>query len=140
MAKTKTEEIAIVDFQQGFNDSETVFLTESQRQQYAASLAELAEKGEKVEITAEYYEFSEGVILDAIFVGKTEMSTEKGVVPAVRLLATDGKYYINANAMIVGNVGSLKIGTPVSLKCTGEKKSGKGTYSTFAISLLIPKR
>lgn len=139
VAKTNqdSKDAVLVDFA-GFENDEMVFVTEEQALQMAEGLKQLAETGEKIEITMKSITFDIGEEQAFIFMGNTIMNGDSGKVPALRLLGDDGNMYINANTMLVGNISGLKPGTPINVICTDEVKSKVGKYKEFKVQLLRP--
>lgn len=103
-----------------------------------------AEIGE--EVGSDYFTLEPGEESRVIFLQMTEMNSMSGrpgeMTPAVHLLsAEDGRKKICADKVIVSVCRQFALkeefNVPIIIKCTGKKKSAKGSYKEFEINKLI---
>lgn len=104
-----------------------------------ATLATM-EAHDQNEITSEYQMIKPGETIRAFFV-EIKQINKKGGKPgekteAIRILLPDGRFAINADAVVVSSMRDLPKLTPVQIACTGEEQSAMGTYKTFRITKL----
>lgn len=106
-------------------------------------LSKLKDKKE-VEITADYLEMEEGEVVRGVIVGFNEIPAlppREGVVQAVKLMieGDDGevKFVVTASTMLVTNLMSLPLMTPVCIKYLGMKSGKTYKYQNYGISVLV---
>lgn len=113
------------------------------------SVAEIFEQMEKAEVGmelgADYWKIEPGESERVIFVEMTEIQAigvQGGMTEAVKLVAKDGKFKINADKVIVSTCRSLatkgRKNVPLQITCIGNTK-GKGgfSYKEFKINELL---
>jgi hypothetical protein len=116
------------------------------KQQGAAILAQL--KGTKeVSITAEYLELEEGESVVGVIVEKTTMQAlppKEGKVDAIKLMIDDGKgqpkFVMTASTMLVANLITYEVMTPVSITYLGLKEGKKFKYDNYEVCILIAQQ
>lgn len=89
------------------------------------------------EVTSEYLKIEVGVEIRAYFLEMTTINKIDGApgekADAVRLLLQDGRFAINADAVVVSTCRSMPKNQPLHIACTGEEKTKTGKYKTFKI-------
>lgn len=107
------------------------------------SQIESAELGQ--ELASDYFKLEVGESERVIFVKMTEINAMNGkngeMAEAVKLIASDRRYKVNADRMIVSTCKALSIegreNVPLEISCIGEKKSKAGfKYKEFKINEL----
>lgn len=107
------------------------------------ALKGLEKLDDSMEITSEYLKLEEGEQQRFVYMGMTRLTSQyatedpEGKVDAVKLMGSDQKIYIAADAVIVSSLSECTPPCPVAITNIGEEKGKNGTYKTFKISLLV---
>lgn len=98
-----------------------------------------------MEIGADYFKIEPGEQKRVLFVEMTEMNGigEKNgqMIPAVRLMAGDGRFKINADKVLVSTCRALsekgRKNVPIQITCKGMLKGPKGSYRDLVVNELL---
>lgn len=95
-------------------------------------------------ISSDYWTPEIGETVRAVFAGMTTMkkmeTTTDEQIPAIKLLFVDGedkgKFFKNADKVLVSVCKDLKAPSPIEIECTGTKGNAGRKYKTFNVTAL----